>query len=130
MEIIQTATISFAGTVTAGTGLTLVSPRIASPFRVEKVLASFALNTNRTVQIKPFVAIDDAAPTTTEPSGINILEEFGQVNYVVGDDEQKEILQQFTNVTGGGYVKIYANNTDTFDHTVDVVVTISLLVRE
>lgn len=122
-------TITFSGTCLAAAELTLVSKRINYPFRVISFNASFALNTNRTLQLSPFVSPDPTAPTTGKPTGINILQTLGEVEYLVGDDEQKKLEHEITVNESGSYIKIYANNTDTFDHTVDAFVVIETLER-
>lgn len=129
MQEANLKTIPFSGTVEAGSELTLACPLISSPFRIVDIVTSFPLNTNRTVQQKFFVSDDDNEPTSGEPSGFNILDEFGQVDYVVGDDEQKLIRHSFYARQGNAHVKVYANNTDSFDHTVDVIITIELFER-
>jgi len=117
-------TIIFSGTCLANSELTLVSKRIDFPFRVLKMLPSFALGTDKTLQLKLFISKDKTAPATGKPSGVNILGLFSEDPYVIGDDEQKSIDLNIQYQARGHYVKIYANNTDAFDHTVDVFVII------
>jgi len=113
--------IPFAGTVTAGGELTLCSDLISLPFTLNSVLISFALNTNRTVQIDIFASPDNDTPTTGRPAGSSLCELYGQVNYIVGDDEQKFITHDLVCNERVTYLKVYAKNTDIFDHTVDVI---------
>lgn len=119
-------TISFFGTCAANSSLVLSSPRISSPFTVKTIKASFALNTNRLLQLKFFTSPDPSCPTTGEPTGFNILEEYGQVDYIVGDDEQKILEHNAVVSTFPKWVKVYAVNTDGFEHTIDVLITIEL----
>ncbi len=120
-------TIIFSGTCTANSELTLVSKRIDFPFRIKKFVPSFALGTDKTLQIKLFVSRDKVAPSTGEPTGVNILGLFGEDPYVIGDDEQKEMDMSIDYEEQGYYIKVYANNTDNFDHTVDVYVIIETI---
>lgn len=122
-------TIVFVGICSANSVKTLVSDRIATPFKIVDLSFHFALNTNRTLQLKPFVAPDDFAPSSGEPSGYNILLEYGQSRYIVGDDQTKFFRHNFSVEESGAYVKIYANNTDAFDHTIDVHMTIEIFRR-
>ncbi len=122
-------TIVFIGTCSANSEKTLVSDRISSPFTIVDLSFHFALNTNRTLQLKPFIAPDNHAPSSGEPNGYNPLEEYGQANYVTGDDQTKFFRHNFTVEESGSYLKIYANNTDSFDHTIDVHITIKIKTR-
>jgi hypothetical protein len=123
-------TISFFGTVSASSKNTLVSKRITSPFRVKKIRASFAPGVNRLMNLYFFISFDDSAPTTAEPLGTNILAQTGQVTYLTGDDEYKEIEPQVEDKSRSAYIKIYAINSDTFEHTIDAQVTIEMLEEE
>ena len=119
-------TILFSGTCQAGQSLVLVSHRISTPFQLVDMSFSFALNTNRLLQIKPFVSPDASAPASGEPSGFNLLFEYGQAHYVTGDDQTKFFKHSFHVYEAGSFFKIYANNIDDFDHTVDVHITIQI----
>lgn len=129
MERLTYKSIPFSGTVAAGGELTLASQLITLPFEIVSITTSFELNTNRTVQQKFFISGDSDAPTTGEPSGVNIFTDIGQVDYIIGDDEQKFIIHHASVDTGNSHVKVYANNTDNFPHAIDAIVTIHLLPR-
>jgi len=120
-------TISFVGTVGAGAEKTLVSQRISTPFNIKQVSVSFPGGHNRLVQISVFISPDPKAPTTGKPTGLNIFEALGQVNYIVGNNEQKKMFIEKPYTVKGGYVKIYAINNDGVQHTIDAQVTIELL---
>jgi hypothetical protein len=119
-------TINFLDTVAASSNKTLVSKRIENKFRVKRIRCSFALNTNRTLRLYFFVSEDPSAPTDEEPKGFNLLSQLGQQNYLVGDDEWKELPLEVEEFEKGKYVKIYAVNTDTYEHTIDAQVTLEL----
>lgn len=121
------STISFFDTVDANSNKTLVSKRITQKFTVKKINASFALNTNRTLKLRFFVSATTEAPTTEQPEGLNILKQLGQVDFVVGDDEQKDVQIEIREFTKGARIKVYAENTDTFKHTIDCQVTIEII---
>jgi hypothetical protein len=123
-------TISFFGTVSAGSELTLASQRIDTPYSVTQIVASFALGCNRLVQLEFFISTDATTPSTGKPSGSSLLGDYGQISYLVGDDQMKTIFHNVHQPQGGSYVKVYANNTDAFDHAVDVQVTIRLYPRK
>ena len=120
-------TISFFGTVAAGTNLTLVSQRISQRFKTKLIRASFAPGVNRLMTLKFFISQDPTAPTTEDPQGTNILKQIGQVTYLTGDDEYKEFPHETIFDQRNAFIKVYAQNTDTFDHTIDAQVTIEYL---
>ena len=122
-------TISFFGTASASSTKTLVSKKIGVPFITRKIRQSYAPGVNRTMTTKFIISPDDAAPTTEEPSGVNILAQTGQVSYITGDDEIKEFSQETEITESNKYIKVYAENDDTFDHTIDVQITLELLPR-
>ncbi len=53
-----------------------------------------------------------------------MLQDYGQVDYVVGNDDTKDMQQDVSMHESGSYLKVYAQNSDTFDHTIDAQVTI------
>lgn len=129
MADIDAITVSFFGTCPASAETTLVSKQISTPYIVREISASFALNTNRLLQLEFFVSQDKDAPTSGKPNGMNILQEYGQVSYLTGDDEQKTIRCAAITAEAPSWLKVYANNTDTFDHTVDSQITIEPMRR-
>jgi hypothetical protein len=126
-EPVQRHTISFFATVSASGNSTLVSQRISVPFVVHQVRASFALNTARTLKLRFFLSLDKSAPSALPLTGSNILADIGQVDYLVGDDDTKVLNTSFLSASGGAFVKVFAENTDVNDHTVDVQIDVLLL---
>lgn len=120
-------TIAFNGAVPAGGELTLVSKRINFPFLLKDFLASFALGQNRTLRLRFFLSFDDEAPTSGKPTGTDLLNILGQSAYLVGDDESKPFPMEVLNRKAGSYIKVYALNTDSFQHTVDCLAVIDSL---
>ena len=129
MEIEEILTIPFTSTVDANSEKTLVSKRIAFPFQVHKIIAAFALNTNHTLQLIPYVSRDPSAPSSGKPTGDSLLAPYGQVDYLTGDDEHEEHFNTTTYQEKGLFLKIYANNTDSFEHTIDAQIQIIPLPR-
>ncbi len=117
-------TLPFAGIVPAGGELTLVSQYLSFPYTISLLTASFALGTDRTLQLKFFVSRGPEAPATGEPSGTDLLSIHGQVPYLVGDDERKEFPHEIRIPERGSYLKVYGYNTDTFAHTLDAQIVI------
>jgi len=123
-------TVSFYGTCLANSELTLISQRISTPYAVKNILAHFALNCARTLQLDFYISQDTDVPTIGRPGGFSLLGEYGQVNYVVGDDETKNLENHASSPTSPSWIKVYANNTDGFNHTVDVQIIIEIQPRE
>jgi hypothetical protein len=126
-KIPKLQTISFFGTCPANANITLVSNFIDVPFNTKKIRASFAPGVERLMTLKYFISGDKNAPTTEEPQGINILAQIGQARYITGDDEFKEFEHETIHQVAGGYLKVYAENSDVFDHTIDSQVTIEFI---
>jgi hypothetical protein len=120
-------TISFFGTVGALAKKTLVSQKIGQKFKTKIIRASFAPGVNRLMTLKFFISQDPSAPTTEEPQGINILKQIGQVPYITGDNEYKELPHETLYPERNAYIKVFAENSDTYDHTIDAQVTIEYL---
>jgi len=122
-------TVAFYGTVSANSELTLVSPRICSGFALKRILVTFAPGCENLVALRFFYSLDDHAPSSGYPSGINVLRDYGQVDYVVGDDVQKNLDHEVEILEGGAYLKVHADNDDSYPHSVDVQMFIEPLPR-
>jgi hypothetical protein len=117
-------TLSFHGTCNSASVLTLASPRISTPFRVKSIRATFPLGCINLLQLSFLLAYDGSTPATGKPSGTSMLQDYGQVDYIVGDDIKKMLLHEVDVNESGTYLKVYAKNDDFSDHGVDVQVTI------
>lgn len=125
----QIKTISFFDTVSALSEKTIASDRISSPYEIQQIAASFALNTSRKLQLKFFDSLSSHQPSSGEPNANNWLTDYGQVDYIVGDGEKKVLTHNVQILTHPSYILIYANNTDSFIHTIDVLIQIKLIER-
>lgn len=119
-------TISFFGNAPAGSNTCLVSQKISTPYSVERIDASFALNTERKLLLSFYISQDNNPTATNKPAGFDILGEYGQVNYMTGDDEHKEARCNAICDTSNSFIKVFAVNTDGFDHTIDVQIEITI----
>lgn len=116
--------VSFFGTCPALSEVTLVSKRITTAFLSEEIQAHFPLNTNRLLELDFYISLDGQSPATGRPTGISFFQEYGQVNYITGDDETKRLKHTSLIQEAGSYLKVYARNNDTFEHTIDVQIMI------
>lgn len=122
-------TVSFYGTCSSRSELTLVSEPITHPFRVKKIRAKFAGGCENKVRLEFVLAADNDAPVTGRPNGSSLLADYGQVSYLVGNDEVVVLEHEVDSREGNAYVKVYAFNGDWYDHDVLVQITIETLER-
>jgi len=121
-------TIPFFATVPASSSRSYTSKRITTPFITERFHVSFALNTNRTMKVSFYISADDQTPNGP-PNGSDVFAALGQVDYLTGDDEAKEVRHQVFIPSSGMYLKVLAVNDDGNEHTLDAQITIRLLPR-
>lgn len=130
MYLGRLVTISFFGQVSASSNKTLVSQRINVPFRTTRIRASFAPGVDRLMRLYFYISPDPSAPTASAPTGYNILAQTGQATYISGDNEVKDFQMEIMEITRGQYVKVYAVNEDTYEHTIDVQITVEFAYLE
>lgn len=116
--------VSFFGSVTAGQSNTFVSPLISSKYIIKKIRASFALGCDNLCVLRFFKSMDDYAPADGLPTGDNLLKDYGQVDYVIGNDEVIEMEHEVDQATGNSFLKVCAGNADSVAHSVNVQITI------
>ena len=121
--------IPFFATVPSGCTRVYVSQRISTPFLTREFAISFALNTNRMMQVSFYISPDSQTPNAA-PSGFSIFSPLGQVDYVTGDDERKVLKHASFVKESGMFLKVLAVNVDGVDHTLDAQITIELFPRE
>ncbi|KKN18855.1 hypothetical protein LCGC14_0951640 [marine sediment metagenome] len=117
-------TVSFHGTCTAGSTKVLVSRHIGHPYEVNRIRARFAQGCNNTLKMAFYISPDKDEPAAGAPTGVSMLQDYGQVDYVVGNDDTKDMQHNVLMSESGSYLKVYAQNSDTFDHSIDAQVTI------
>lgn len=120
----EKSTYFFFGTCPALGEKTLVSDRVFHPFVTREFNIGFALNTQRKLRVKVFLSPDRETPVSGEPTGQNCFDSYGNVDYVVGDDVTLTFEHEIEVQAKGMWLKVYAENLDNFDHTIDVAVTI------
>ncbi len=119
-------TSSFHDTVAANSKKTLVSNKIDLPFSTKRIRAAFAAGTNRLLKLSFYLSPDKSAPTTAPPTGDNILAQLGPQTYIVGEDCIVDFQHELGILSAGFYLKVYANNLDTAEHTIDVQITVEI----
>ncbi len=126
----RVVTLAFNGTVAASGELTLVSKRLNFAYEVQRLIASFALGTDRTMELRYFISLEEEAPAAGRPTGLDLLSLYGEDSFLVGDDERKDFPHQVFQREAGSFIKVHALNNDSFPHTVDAQVVIRSLVPE
>lgn len=118
-------TLVFHGTVAANSNKTLVSQRLSFPFATRELRAHFALNTNKQLKLEFWVSPDSSAPTAKPLTGHSFLSTLGEVAYIVGDDETVSVPYHVLIPDVGMYLKVFAVNEDSYEHTVDAMIFIT-----
>ena len=117
-------TIFFSGTVAASTGKALVSNIMTHPFDVMACHVNFVQGTDNTLKIELLSTVENSVSGTTRVTnpGYNVFSAgnlSSDVNpFMVGD--QYISVHHFYTVPEGYYLKIFANNTDTSSHSIEV----------
>jgi len=122
----EVKTVAFYGTAPARSGITLVSKRIGTPFTVRWIRVTFADGCINLLSVRLYCSLDLYAPAAVEPSGVSILRDYGQVDYLVGEGEQKFIEHSVEIAERGAFLKVWGVNADWFDHAVDVQIGIEI----
>ena len=117
-------TLSFFQSCGARSRLTLVSERINYPFTLQSITASFSAGCENTLQLSFFHSIDHAAPTVAPPTDPSLLAENSQVDYLVGDAQQKTVQHELVVDERGSFLKVHGYNADYFPHDIDVQIAI------
>jgi len=126
-ETTRLVTCSFHDSVAADSKITLVSNKIDLPFRTKRIRAAFAPGTERLLRLYFYISPDKSAPTTEPPTGDNILAQLGPQVYIVGDDTIVDFQHEIAIIEAGKYLKVYADNLDTYPHTIDVQITVEII---
>jgi hypothetical protein len=122
----QIVTVNLSGSAPAGALTCFVSHLIKRPFITRTWAVSFNLNQQRLVKHYLYVSPDDFPVAALPDSGFDVLSEHSPTSYLVGDDQSKIIHYEATMENGNGYLKVYAQNDDAFNHDVDVQITIDI----
>lgn len=122
----RTTTINFRASLGAGLSACYVSNRLGQPFLTKLVRAKFALNQNGLLHLYFFVSTTSNTPATLPEDGTNLLRAHGDIDYIAGDDEIKELSIEVPVTHRGGYIKLFAVNNDVNALTVDAQVMLEL----
>jgi len=96
------------------------------PFVTKRMHVHFAKGCQGLLGIEVWISTDDEAPSSGEPSGVNLLDDYGQVGRLVGDGQTKILEHSVDQREGGSFLKVRAVNNDWYDHGVNVEVEIEV----
>jgi hypothetical protein len=120
MPLVPLTPASFVALVPVATRLSRVSSRYMRPVYVHDVKYSFAVNTQRTLELSFFWVSAPAVPDDVMPSGSNLLAMSGSESYVVGDGQEGEQVLRVEHWFPPGYFCVSGNNTSALNpHTLD-----------
>ena len=117
-------TVSFNGSCSARSTLVLCTKEIKHPYKVTRVHCRFPVGCVNLVKLRFYISPDPSTPSSGAPSGVSMLREYGQVDYVVGDGDSKDLDHEVEMPEAGSWLKVYADNEDYSAHQVDVQITI------
>lgn len=118
-------TLVFHGTVAANSKKMFVSQRLDFPFATLEMRNHFALNVNKQLRLEFVVSPDKSAPTSKPFTGHSILSTLGEIPYIVGDDQLVSVPYHVLFLDIGMYLKVFADNQDSYEHTVDAMILIT-----
>lgn len=120
----DTITIPFYVEIPQSSNKTVKSQSLNFFYTTRTVAITFALNTNRLVRVYPIISLDDQIPKSGMPSGQQLFAPYGQVKYLVGDDQTVRVKHETTTFQKPSWITLYIDNLDTYDHTIHAHVTI------
>lgn len=123
-------TVSFVGTCAARSTKVLTSPNISHPYNIKRIRARFPSGCDNKVKLRFIISPDADTPTTGIPNGSSILKDYGQVDYIVGDKDAKDMQHEVAVTEGNTYLKVHAENDDYFEHLIDVQIYIETRERK
>ena len=117
-------TASFNGMCLSRSSKVLVTKRISHPFRVVAIHCRFPRGCENKLKLRFYVSDDDDAPTTGAPNGVSLLMEYGQIDYIIGDGDSKDMRHEVDVPHANSWLKVYAENDDYYAHEIDVQITL------
>ena len=117
-------TVSFNGVCPARSSLVLSTPRITHPYGITRIHVRFPVGCINELKLRFYTSPDDDVPSTGPPNGASMLREYGQVDFIVGDGDSKNMEHDLDVDESNTWLKVYAVNDDYYDHEVDVQMTI------
>jgi len=122
-------TLHFFDTVDANSNKTVVSTHLRVPYWIKYHRVRFPEGTERKLKIYLYYSWDPETPTTQPPEGHNFLSDYAATPYIVGDGETVEGPDESLVREMGSWLKVYAVNEDSFEHTIDVDITIDMIIE-
>jgi len=90
------------------------------PFELRRICCRFPVGCVDLVKLRFYSSPDSDNPTAGPPNGLSMLADYGQVDYIIGDGDEKQMEHELEINHTSTYLKVYAQNDDYFAHLVDV----------
>lgn len=114
----QAVSITINDTINALTQKTLKSQHLQRTYTIKKARVHFALGQERLVRIRIIASIDDSIPTDQVPYGTNVLVQYTEKEYLVGNDTIIELELDYRVDTRSSWIKLHAVNNDYYRHSI------------
>jgi len=111
--------LNFYTSVAPGTKKSVViKRRLDFKYKVRFMACRHDLNDQQKTKVAFFVNRQANAVSGVEPDGVNLIKEYSQHDYFVGDGEVRHMRIDHDVHDEGTYIHMYVENTDTFTHEV------------
>jgi len=118
-------TLTFFTEVPAKQKRSVVSELLDFPYLIKEARVRFYLNVRGNLRVKILVSFDNVIPDNAEPAGFNVMK-YGNVDYIIGDNETVPIYIAFPVKREGSYIKVFGYNLDSFPHKLDVKIDLDI----
>jgi hypothetical protein len=123
-------TIPFFGTCPARGELVLSSRCIVYAYWLRVISCRFPPGCSNLLRLRFLLADDGSVGTGVDVSGVSVLRENSDIDYLVGDGDTKVLQHHVERAEAGSFLKVHAINEDFADHGVDVQMTIEVSGQE
>jgi len=108
--------INFYTSVAAGSKKTVKSEKIPFKFKVTLIEVRHDINDQQKTKVGIFSSHSDDTPTTKPPLGTNLIKQYSQEEWIRGNGEIRKFVLDHKVREEDSYLKMYLDNTDTFEH--------------
>ena len=120
----QILVVPFMANLAANTNLTLLAGKIPFWYRIIECEIVFRDDAANNLLIYVFAAKSATLSTTTPPPDTNIFSQYSQTPYFLGEGLIKTVNCNYLVENGDYYLKVFAQNLNTYAQTVNVTVKI------
>lgn len=121
---LQVLPVYLTGEVPALSRRTFVSQHITWSFTIIQAQIHFPAGCDHLVRAYLYISPDNDAPTTQEPTGINLLASYAPTPWIVADNITLSFQLNMTHRPKGAWLKLHSYNLDSFSHFPAALLTI------